>query len=81
MNPVGRWPTQKWPLHAVPDPPLLATIDVNGRGEEIRVFNRSVGWREGTVATVEVEVIEGNVIITVRRIDEAATGPISVVMV
>ena len=33
------------------------------------------------VAYVEVEIIEGNVIVTIRRIDEAVTGPISVVIV
>lgn len=33
------------------------------------------------VAYVEVEIIEDNVILTIRRIDEAATGPISVVIV
>lgn len=34
-----------------------------------------------TVASIETEIINDNVIVTIRRVDEAVTGPISVVMV
>lgn len=69
-------------MRLVPNTPQLKLQ----QGADHRVYvvapsdNYFLGFKE-TVASIETEIIEGNVIITVRRIDEAVTGPISVVMV
>jgi len=39
------------------------------------------GETDDEIGRVEVEVLEGNVVVTVRRVDEAKFGPVSLVVV
>ena len=45
-----------------------------------RVFIGSV-LTNSIVGEVDVEILEGNVVVTVRRLDEAYFGPVSMVVV
>ena len=69
-------------LRAVPDQPRL--VRSLGADYSVNIVelpdDPTFGVRK-CVAYVETEIIDGNVIVTIRRIDEAVTGPISVVMV